>query len=546
MRISLPTDRARRLALLLGAVGSALLLPGGLSAFDAATLACVALWAAAMLAPPGPPAPVVDRLHPWLLAALTAAFAASCLAIYDRDTAMGTDALAYLKNAVALAEDDPARYRRWRGPLQALLALGGMRVTGWLLEGMVAVSLVSAVALVPLTGALGRRLGGPGVGLVAAAFIAGWADLRLYAVAATPYPLYAALMLAGTVSLLGRGPAAAGLPLGLAYGADVRALPAGALLLLGALVRRRSWGLVAAAGLAAGVGAAVLAVAPVELQPLAEQVALQRDLHAREFPAVCPSRGMAPPDLHAFVGPCGRMTLGLNLARGVASVPVDLAALALLAAVGLAVSGRAAPLLIAPLLPLVPSLFLFGLQHRYFVPVAPSLAVAAALALDRAAGLAARPRLAWIAWGGLAVTLAAGWLWWPGTFWAAGARGAGRSDPSWALHGPRVHQRIRAALREGARPGDRVVNCGTPGMVERLYPLPVENRASSGGLNRQCRALLALAPSRPTWLVAAVGSGDEVDPAWRVVVEAPEGKDRKLRLYHQSGGSPSQTGAPRE
>lgn len=74
--------------------------------------------------------------------------------------------------------------------------------------------------------------------------------------------------------------------------------------------------------------AAVFAAVPVSLQRLAEQVALQRDLHAREYPAVGVTRGMAAPDLYGFVGPCGRLTLRLDLRRGVASVPVDLAALA--------------------------------------------------------------------------------------------------------------------------------------------------------------------------------------------------------------------------
>ncbi|MBN1335107.1 MAG: hypothetical protein JXB39_04045 [Deltaproteobacteria bacterium] len=512
---------------------------------------------------------------------LTLLFVASVLPVLDLDRPTGTDWMSYLKNAVAVATDDWSHYKRWRGPGYAWASLAAARVTGGLVAGSILVSLVSATALVPLTALFGRRIAGPEAGVLAAALVVGWADLRLHAIASTPYALFAALLLLGTVAALGpaevagndgtalpggsEGPPVgrrtawaravlAGTAFGCAYATDPRASAiaglvllgeAGAAILTGAKARRssagvgrRAWVRLATTALAAlvalVVGAGSLAALPVDLLPLKEQIALQRDLHARETAHGCGPKGPELPTLADFVGPCGRSTLRGNLVRGQRATPVDPAFIAGLVALGLVVVRRGRMAVLAPLLPLAPALFILGVQNRYFLPAAPGMAVAGGAALAWLAGAPRRePTVTPIAlpWTprGVATTVALlcvvaasawGWARSPGTLWSEVHRGTtlGFSLQSGA------YSEAASAIRRGVRPRDRVVDCTRAGLPERLWPHPVLDWSPKGGahVSQACHRLIAQEPRTPTWILLRVHPEVRASAGWEVVLRHPE------------------------
>jgi hypothetical protein len=462
----------------------------------------------------------------------------TALWVANPDRPLGTDWMAYLKNAVALATGDLDSYQRWRGPLHAWACLAGTAVTGNLVSGSILVSVVSATACVPLMWWLTRRLFGPGVALVAVGLFAGWADLTVFAASSTPYPLYAALTLAGlTLGVESRGrtwvAALSGIAFALAIATDLRgeAVLAGAV--LSAAIDAGSWRVrlarvVLLAAFGAGTGAAVLAAAPVELVPLGEQVALQRDLNAREGSSACPPRGMATPTFEEMAQPCSRVTAASNLGRGDSAVPFGLAGLLAFAALGALLAGRSAPWLVLPFLPLVPSLFLFGLQHRYFVPIAPLFAALGGLVLHRIsrpgpfrAGLLVATCAA----------LAAGWSLWPGGL-ASRAREGRAIDPALALPSGQSYSSIGAALRRDLQAGDRVIDCTRAGFNLRVYPHPVEvsTPRGPGQLGRKCREVLDAAPA-DTWVIAALPDGQAVEK-WQAFARHDEGPGVSTVLLH--------------
>lgn len=485
-----------------------------------------------------PAAPTSAPFEPLLVGLASLVVLAGGFALADADRPLATDWMAYLRNAVALDTGDLDPYQRWRGPLHGWACLAATHLTGNLVAGSQLVSLVSATACVPLTWRLARRIFGPVAGLLAVGLFAGWADLALFAASSTPYPLYAALTLAGlTLAIESRERARlammAGVSLGLAIVVDLRgeAVLATAVLASAAdpgALKTRLLRAVFVGVTGAVVGAGTLAAAPVELIPLAEQVALQRDLNAREGVGACPPRGMAMPTLGDLALPCARVTAAGNLGRANAAIPIGLPAMVVLLLAGAVLARRSAPWLVLPLLPLVPSLFLFGLQHRYFVPVAPLLATLAAGALLRLSPPGrARP---WLL-GSLVLTLAIGWVTWPGGL-VSRARTGRNIDPALSLAGPQTYPALGETLRTDLEATDRVVDCTRAGFNLRLYPHPVEvsSPKGPGQRSKKCRELLEQGPRSHTWLLVTLSETDPVSERWAARGEVQEGPGVYTRL----------------
>ena len=478
------------------------------------------------------------------IALLTLVFAASSAVLVARDRPIGTDWMAYLKNAVALGADLPHLYQRWRGPVHAWMLLLLTPVTGGLIEASQATSLLAAVVCVPLTGWLGFQVGGPLVGIVAASLLAGWADLRVYAVSSTPYPLVACLSLFGTnlvwwvanrASRWGWAPA--GLVFGLAYGADLRAATSAVTAALGSWRPGVTRPLLLVLLLTFGVGSAAIHSLPVELIPLREQVTLQRDLNAREGLGTCPKRGNEPPTFEDLTGRCGRTTLLANLGRAGGTMPFGLELFAALFLGGLWHLRGSRLLLGLPVASLAPGLLMIGVQHRYFVPLAPGLAVIGAGALVALLGGSRLGRV------GLALTtigLAVGWHVTPGTFWSrANGPPSEGFDMAASLVAPSAFVPARAALR-AAGPEDRIVDCTRADLRVRLYPHPVDTSppAGPGQLSKLCRQLASRGPtaSGTTWLFVA-GETLAYADAWQVAWTAKDGPST-LVLLRAEGAAP--------
>lgn len=522
---------------------------GGVEPVEGALLLAAGLAMVGRLRPTLATAP-----HPrvtWgIIAWFTLYFAVAAAVLIERDRPLGTDWMAYLKNAVALGSDQPSLYQRWRGPVHAWALLAATPLAGGLLEASQAVSFVAAVACVPLTGWLGLQVGGPLVGIVAAALLAGWADLRVYAVASTPYPLVACLSLLGTTLTLRaaerpRGWVWAGVALGLAYGTDLRAGTTAIATAVGAWRRGATRPLIGALLLTFAIGAAAIHSLPVDLIPLREQVALQRDLNAREGLGTCPKRGNQLPTLEDLTGRCGRTTFAANLSRASGTLPFGLEVFAALALLGLWHLRGARLLLGLPLLALAPSLLIIGVQHRYFVPLAPLLAVLGAGALVRLLGGSGAGRL------GLALVplaVGVGWSTTPGTLWSranANPDPASGLDPAMSLVAASAFVPVRTALRE-AGPKDRIVDCTRADLRIRMYPHPVDTSPPTGPgeLSKTCRQLASRGPtaSGTTWMLV---SGERIVRAdvWQVAFSAVDGPS-ELVLLRATGRSSASESKP--
>lgn len=518
------------------------LLPGPLQPGEIPVL--LALVAAATLRPAGEPVDPPPRLEGLVVIGLTLAFLARAAALPVRDQPIGTDWLPYLNNAIAIAEGDWPSYHRWRGPLHAWLSLKLIPVGGGLVEASQLLALVAQTACLPLTWCLGRLTLGRWPALFGTILLASWPDPLVFARMSTPYPLLAVLFLLGATltaasltasSLKGRllWAVPAGVALGLAVATDVRGgtLAAGvvAAAILAAILERTRRGLVVAllvGGLSAGVGEAIVTRLPVQLMSLRDQIALQRDLNAREGRGRCGAQGRLLPTPADLVGPCGRTTLAGNLHRAQATLPVSVAFLALLVALGLAAAprgptypprwGRA--LLLLPVLPALPSLALVGVQHRYVLPLMPLATLLAGAALARLT----RPAIA----GALCVAMLVAWGAWPGTLLArALGRGNAPIAPMEAIEDDRGYAMIHRILRTRRSDGDRVVDCAHGSLPTRLYPVPVEEWRSGprAKVAQRCLSLLAEGASRPTWLVVPHESTDAVSDSWNLVYSFDRG-----------------------
>jgi hypothetical protein len=267
---------------------------------------------------------------------------------------------------------------------------------------------------------------------------------------------------------------------------------------------------------------------------------LQRDLNAREGVGpgevpVCPARGPAWPRPDDLYGPCGRATLARNLSAANQAIPIGAAAAAFLVGLGLLWAPKGRAVLGLPLLPALPAMLIIGVQHRYVVPIAPSLALLVAVALTRLTGgsrFAPALRVAFV------VLLAAAWQLWPGGFWAGAVRGSG-VDPAFSLTHPPTYPSARRALR-AANDTDRVVDCTHADFRVRLYPHPVERIA--GGPpdrpSRRCSQLLAAGAPAGTWLLVELAAHVPQSPRWDTVVRDPIAGAAELRVLRGTARSP--------
>lgn len=490
----------------------------------------------------------------------TAAFLLASWALPVRDQPLGTDWFVYLKNAVALAHGPLSDYDRWRPPMHAWACLAASRPLGGLLEGSQAVSALSLAALLPLTWWLGRAVVGGVPAVLAVLLLAGSPDLLLFTRSSTPYPLFTFLLALGFAALLAawereavRWGGAAGVLLGLALATDVRG-SAYVLTVIGAVacagVNRLGWRdrrtrvIVTAALATAATHILVGLLTPVSILPLSEQVILQRNLHHAAFPGLCGDPISTVPTPAEWVSACGRATLRMNWERVAAAVPISLSVIVALGVVGWGTAGRRGErrswVLALPILALLPSVPLVGLQHRHVLALAPFAALslaAGAWSVVRWTGIHVfRQRMSAHATVAVAIVLAlafaALWHRLPGTplhrartgiMTAGHASSANLADSTGMID-------VRRLLRTDGRAADRVVDCARGGLRMRLYPSIVEEGGvgPGGRASLACRRMLAIHslldhPNSHTWLLTEVRPGDVVAGDWSVISTMPRG-----------------------
>lgn len=519
------------------------------------------------------------RLELAAVGCLTLAFALAAARLTSWDQPSGDGWNRYLGNAIAIREQEWSGYLRWRGPVHAWLCLGLMPLTGTLVRASQLISFLSATAALPLTWLLGRRLFGPWVGLVGVLLLASWPDLRVFARFSSPYALDAVLLTAAAcLALTAATPsgrptqapagspvrsaglaALAGAFLGIGIATDLRFLALTATITLGSAAasigangwRRPLMVSIALPSTALAVGYGLIATLPVELYTLGEQVALQRDL-AASFVRECGRRGPVAPLVSDALGPCGQALLDVNLRRagvalGLSTPAVGMAALfGLVGVAGLLGWSRdelwRRAFVVLPLVPLLPSLLIIVMQHRYIMPVAPFVALAVAAGLVRlettivalfahraaAQGATGAPQrgLGRVAVVGLLAGVAVAWGRSPTTLLARFEVHSSASDPA---------AEAAKAVRRGYRPGDRVLDCANGNLRARLYPIPVEQRAPARNtIPAVCATLLAGPASVSTWILVRDGSSH---PGWSEGSSTGEAApDLAIRLLY---GSPN-------
>ena len=496
-----------------------------------------------------------------------------------RDVPLGIDWQRYLGNALAIAQDDWAAYQLWRGPLHPFVCLLLTPLAGHLLEASQLASALGVGALVLASAALGRRMLGPMGGFWTALLLAGWPDLALLGRMSTPYPMLAGLVAAGIYALdlafLARvrpptrvgarlsprwmAAGAAGVLFGLAGATDARGLVLAAGASVGVMLVGASppWGAGGDAGPTGVARAAakhvlallgVLALAwltrelivgrlPVQLLTLGEQVALQRDLHAREAGIrACVDKRAAAVVVSDLWSACGRETAWRNLGRLAGAMPFPWWVGAALGALGL--RRRLLPAFCL-CLTLLPAAFVVGMEHRYILPLSGALSILLVSGAFRLADGAFRladgvvplagGRARLCAAGVLTLALALGWRMRAATLLdrATGVR----RQPSGHAQAVRIDAlppiaMARRVLRERAVPGPsgalRVVDCAGLSLDERLYPQPVEEAAFNGRSSARCKRLLSGPASPNVWVLAR----GEADASW--VVEAVAGADLRV------------------
>lgn len=454
-----------------------------------------------------------------------------------RDQPIGTDWQRYLGNAVAINERQWGDYQAWRSPLHAFISLAVMPAAGHLLEASQWVSMGAIAVVIGATAALARRMVGPGAGLCAAMLLAGWPDMVIQARMSTPYPLFAAFTIAGMYTIdvcAGRRwmPAMfAALLFGLAAATDARGGGLAAAAVVGTMIaashRARAlnatplpedrWGraapvLIGAAVLAGAwlVRAILVGRVPVQLLSLLEQVALQRDLHAREggIAACIEHRGVLPGIAELF-GPCGQATAMSNLARLSAVAPVPWWIVAGLLALG---AQRRNLMLVAVCMTVLPAAFIVGIEHRYLLPLAGPVAILVVAGARRIGGR--RAVVGWVAVGVAFAGISVGWR-------AHDSLHARMSAPKLSGMDPRRAPAVRLVslpptseargwLREHARADSNIIDCAGLDLDLRLYPWQVNEIARNGRPSSRCVDLLA-APATPNTYVWARGTAD---PSW--------------------------------
>jgi hypothetical protein len=279
------------------------------------------------------------------------------LDVWDRP--LGNDWESYLRNVVAIGTDRWATYNGWRGPLHAWLTLAALPLCGTTLLASKTVSITAIAAAVPATWALGRALEIPGA-VWGAVLLALWPDVEVVAHFSTMYPLLMALLVAGAALVSTgtiAGAVAGGVLFGLTGATDVRGLALAACFVGTATLLRPTRAavlrFVVCAAVAALVSGFLLSQVSVRRVPLTEQIAMQSSLAPVDNVLVANVRSIFDGGPHLLI-------LALLLVPiGVLADPRSRLSLAAPAAA------------IAALLAIVP------LQFRYFLPVAPFLALLA-------------------------------------------------------------------------------------------------------------------------------------------------------------------------
>jgi hypothetical protein len=279
------------------------------------------------------------------------------LEVWDRP--LGNDWESYLRNVWAVGTDRWATYNGWRGPLHAWLTLAALPLCGTPLAASKAVSIVATAVAIPATWALGRAMTIPGA-VWAAVLFALWPDLEVVAHFSTMYPLLMALLVGGAALFAASTfpAAAAGVLFGLACATDIRgAALAASFVATAAAVKPTRAALLRVAlctSAAVLVGWLLLSRVPVRLVPLAEQIATQSLLR--------PMEDVSTENIRSILR-AGPHLVGIAF---------------LCAPLGLLGQARARLPLAVPIAVLLTSLAIVPLQFRYFLPVAPFVALLAA------------------------------------------------------------------------------------------------------------------------------------------------------------------------
>lgn len=453
---------------------------------------------------------------------MTGLFLALVLSIPLGNMPMGDGWMRYLRNAQVLDTEEWQRWQRWRAPGHALAIHALMPLTGGLVQAARVLSIGATTLLLPATWWLGRLAFGRWPALFGLLLLAGWADLRAMALQTTPYAMVALLLAlaAGLCLAALEGRTALGLlagaVLGLGWGADLRVsglslAMAGACALAGVSRGIRWRGPLVAAGLllvAFPLSQSILHAIPVELFPLSEQVALQRDLNAQFVGGDCFDTQGRMPVLSDLLLDCTRRTAWESLRKLPAWFPLPPLLLALLGVVGLLSpkrqeAWRLLPLL-ALLLPAIPSLLMVPFFHRY------GLLLAAPLAALGGAGLWRICRRLGARWGpvvGVSLLLALGVAWQASSHTLL-ARIEGRAGhegapmPSGLSVGNEV-ARLVGTLQARAAPTDAISDCAHLDLSLRLYPREVR-APSMPAIPKACPRIYAAGAGSAAvaWLVA--------------------------------------------
>lgn len=489
--------------------------------------------------PPPSPAPARDPGPGWLdlavVAGVVVLFAASVAMAGLGDVPMGDGWMRYLRNVQVLDTGQWDQWQRWRAPGHAWALHALMSVAGGLVQGAHLLTLVSTALLLLATWGLGWKVFGRWPALFALLFLAGWPDLRVMALQTTPYAAVSLLLATGAgLCLLGleRRPwlgLGAGLVLGLAWGTDLRAsglsvLLAGACLMASAWREVRWRGPLVALGLllvAVPLSQALLRSVPVQILPLSQQIALQRDLNAQNVGADCFQAHGRMPALSDLLLDCTRRTaLGnWNKLRDWLPVPAWLAALlAVLGAFSLprSRSWRLLPHL-ALLVPAVGTFAMVPFYHRYCMLIAAPAATLGGAGLWwilRRLGPRAGPLSGCLLLLGLAVA-------WQGSPDTLLARVQGRQDvrrgalPAGLTANNEVARLVRT-VRQEVGPDAPLTDCTRLDLGLRLYPRPVRFDPPARGGLPDCTAVFAAGDQEEAWVVApAMATGQA--SGWRVV-----------------------------
>ena len=433
-------------------------------------------------------------LEAMFVAGLTVWFVSRAVALPAWDRALGTDWVSYLRNAMAVGSGHWEAYNVWRGPLYSWLVLAVLPIAGTPLAASKAVSIAAAAAAIPATWALGRAMVLPAA-VWGAALLALWPDLVVVAHFSTMYPLLLALLTGGAALAAAEGRATAvgaGMLFALAGATDLRGAVLAACFLGAVAVSRPSR--LARCALSAGTGALllllVLAPLPVNLLPLDEQIATQSAL------------GPVTTNVHALAS----------------AGPHVLLVAFLLAPFAMIRDARARLPIFVPPAAVLAALAFVPVQLRYFLPVAPFVALLAAAGISTVLGRA-RALVPLVV-----LVLCGTWHWSDDTMVYAFEHGA---------HGVELGSAGLARIDDGVpvleraqkqSPVDRVVDCSALDVVDVLFfPTPVDHPS-----HEACATIARTgAPSRGRTLLLT-SHPEPPDPnAWREVertsVQDPHG-----------------------